>query len=526
MRTRTFPQTLGYVLLACVLTLGITMAPMNQARAADLNSAFNGLLSGASANIQEPGQYSAQARGLFTMGGASVRFPRSRVQLFSITPPTLSAGCGGIDAFLGGLGYISGEQFQALVRNIGQAALGYVVMLALKQLCPQCESVIAALQSAAQKAAKLMMDSCAAGEALAHWAADGLGMSGDQDTEAGAVEKDCSNYATETGAGSGWFSVLGAIGGMCKGLDEAAGYLDDLQEREPELADKLANKVGNPTWRALLAMGFEPSTGLPELLMTATGFSIVNDINGKYEAKYVASTTSANTLVKLFMCGTERPTDTANRYVGLTWDAFCKDIDKGDSIKIWQCDDFVYCDEPKELEIGEWQESRPKAKIDEGFLVITYNLLAEAVEIASAGGVLEPRHIRFIQAAPLPLYKVINAAAVYPSAARTIIENNAVVLSYLYTEAYLRHALQEARMGQTQASQVPGDIIRDLSEFQVKLVEEVLKDAKMSDFMVNRQQMIMDNILRIEAVMQNTVWSQGLMGNALFTQDLMDATVD
>jgi conjugative transfer pilus assembly protein TraH len=60
-------------------------------------------------------------------------------------------GCGGIDLFAGSFSFINEAQFVALLKNIGQNALGYFFQLALKSMAPEIAVTLEWLQDQAQK---------------------------------------------------------------------------------------------------------------------------------------------------------------------------------------------------------------------------------------------------------------------------------------------------------------------------------------------------------------------------------------
>jgi hypothetical protein len=191
--------------LIAVLALMVGLQPL-MANASDLGSAFSNLMSSGSAvSVSAPGRYSSGARNVFVGGGVEVRFPRSNATLFSIAPPSFSAGCQGISAHFGGFSFISGKQIEDLVRNIAQGAPGLVINMVIKALCPMCEAVLQNMQKLAQFAAKSNMDSCRIANNL-------VGMLGDKlnsNTAGGseAVNAACSTRGAALDAGSDWGAV-------------------------------------------------------------------------------------------------------------------------------------------------------------------------------------------------------------------------------------------------------------------------------------------------------------------------------
>ena len=79
-----------------------------------------------------------------TLGGGGIRFrfQDTTYALFNITPPSLKAGCSGIDLGLGALGLLNFEQFGRLFEALmGPAGIMFAFNLALSALCPQCQKI-------------------------------------------------------------------------------------------------------------------------------------------------------------------------------------------------------------------------------------------------------------------------------------------------------------------------------------------------------------------------------------------------
>jgi conjugative transfer pilus assembly protein TraH len=64
--------------------------------------------------------------------------------------PGAKAGCGGIDLFAGSFSYISADQFMAMIKNIGNNALGYAFKLAIDAVDPMIGNVLDKLREASE----------------------------------------------------------------------------------------------------------------------------------------------------------------------------------------------------------------------------------------------------------------------------------------------------------------------------------------------------------------------------------------
>ena len=123
---------------------------------------------GAAANVTPAGAISTQSVVGFSGGGATWRVPNKTLTPFQITPPHISAGCNGIDAYLGSYSMINKPQFVAALRNFGQQAVGYFFSLALRSVAPEIAVTLDVLNDLAQKANQFGKNSCE----MSKWAVD------------------------------------------------------------------------------------------------------------------------------------------------------------------------------------------------------------------------------------------------------------------------------------------------------------------------------------------------------------------
>ncbi|MEM4721569.1 MAG: conjugal transfer protein TraH [Candidatus Methanomethylicaceae archaeon] len=114
-----------------------------------------------------PTSLEGQKRGYFTAGSFSARWPTNSDKLFSITPPRLKFGCGGIDLFLGGFSFLNFEYLVQKLQRILAAAPAAAFDIALNTLCTECAKAIKSMESIADKLNSMQMDDCQMGRALA-----------------------------------------------------------------------------------------------------------------------------------------------------------------------------------------------------------------------------------------------------------------------------------------------------------------------------------------------------------------------
>lgn len=124
--------------------------------------------------IHDSGSWESQQRGYFAAGGISYRTRTNREPIFSITPPKMQIGCGGIDSFWGGFSFLNPEYLVKMFQNILQAAPAFAFKLALSSLCTQCDDAMSSLNSLANSLNSLAMDECKASQALTNLGGDSI----------------------------------------------------------------------------------------------------------------------------------------------------------------------------------------------------------------------------------------------------------------------------------------------------------------------------------------------------------------
>ena len=107
-----------------------------------------------------PGNYQDAAAGYYSGGGASVRTKNTAINPLSITPPSLSSGCGGIDAYFGSFSMITGDELVNIANNIGSQAAAYGMHLGLKTYAPQIEQLLKDLRNLSMELSQMGIGHC------------------------------------------------------------------------------------------------------------------------------------------------------------------------------------------------------------------------------------------------------------------------------------------------------------------------------------------------------------------------------
>ena len=123
------------------------------------------------ASIESPKVYKGQMGGYATAGSLTTRNGVFNRKPLTITPPSYSAGCAGIDAHMGSFSHISKEEMVEAMKDIASNAAAYAFLLTMKSVSPQAEDCIRWLQEQANQINALNINSCEIAEQAvsAYW---------------------------------------------------------------------------------------------------------------------------------------------------------------------------------------------------------------------------------------------------------------------------------------------------------------------------------------------------------------------
>ncbi|WP_281069991.1 conjugal transfer protein TraH [Pelomicrobium methylotrophicum] len=96
----------------------------------------------------------------FFGGNLYMRAPQRNYSLFNVAPPSIKAGCGGIDLFAGAFSFMNAEQITALLRNMANNAIGVAFQLAVESAAPELAGVLKWAQDQAAKMNSVNLNSC------------------------------------------------------------------------------------------------------------------------------------------------------------------------------------------------------------------------------------------------------------------------------------------------------------------------------------------------------------------------------
>lgn len=119
-----------------------------------------------------PDSFNSQKRGYYTAGGFSARVKSTTEYPVTISAPKLSAGCGGIDAFLGGFSFLDADYIVEKLQGMIQAAPYIAFQMALKTMSKELASTIEVAESIIDWLNGIQLNECAMAKPLVTAALD------------------------------------------------------------------------------------------------------------------------------------------------------------------------------------------------------------------------------------------------------------------------------------------------------------------------------------------------------------------
>lgn len=191
---------------ALCLILAVSMGVSTVANAGWMSDFYTS--AGSAMNATPGGSIATQSVVGYSGGGVTWRIPNKTLYPFNITPPSFSAGCNGIDAYLGSFSMVNKNAFVQALRNFGQQSVGYFFQLALRSMAPEIAVTLDVINDLAQKANQFGKNSCEA----AHMAVDSI--AGDWMKR---NKRDAQDSIRATGAAIDDWDAGFTIGGMTVG---------------------------------------------------------------------------------------------------------------------------------------------------------------------------------------------------------------------------------------------------------------------------------------------------------------------
>lgn len=212
------------VIAVLILVVFITTSTYSTAQAGWLDNWFDQHVASG------PNYFEGQKRGYFTAGSFSARIPTSTDYLLSIEPPRIKAGCGGIDIFLGGIGFTDFKYLVEKLQRLIKAAPVVAFQIALNTLSSQLEGIISKVEDIINALNSLQLNECAI---LKPFTTINLDPS-----KGGSVEKqfvDAAQAALQSTGITNLYHALTAEGSKVKGLSTDPSPSDQYEGCGSEL---------------------------------------------------------------------------------------------------------------------------------------------------------------------------------------------------------------------------------------------------------------------------------------------------
>ncbi|WP_154723964.1 conjugal transfer protein TraH [Vibrio cyclitrophicus] len=258
--------------------------PVKADTGSDLHSFFNNM--GYSSNVSSPSAYKGQTASYYNAGSLFVKNKIRNAQLVSVTLPSVSAGCGGIDAFFGSFSHINSNQLVAFGKSVVQNAAPFAVDLALQTWAPQIQVIKDKLQAIADKWLNQSINSCETAQA----SVAGLAAFSGNETK----KTVCATLGTQNNAFSDWVSARHECGAMGR-----TPSMMQTARNTPEYS-AMARTNHNIVWDAMLNNAFlDSDKALAEFFMSLSG-TYIYDVQGNptlYPSLFTDNNNMVNTLL-------------------------------------------------------------------------------------------------------------------------------------------------------------------------------------------------------------------------------------
>jgi conjugative transfer pilus assembly protein TraH len=326
--------------------------------------------SGGGSNLTAPSTYQNQSAGYYNGGSFYGRVPVQTTQIANLQLPGFRAGCGGIDAWMGGFSHIRADALVGALRGIMSNMGSYAFMLALESLSPEIYNVMNELNALAQKINGLNINTCEA-------AATALG--GILPKSDATSKHLCQAMGSNYGGLSDWTAArhdCGVGGQRSKILD------GDHESLKSTLKDEF-----NLVWQAIQKNSFlAKDKNLAELFMTLAGTLIVKRQGSGKEVSY----------------------DTIHKKSKAIDQNFIKAVLHGGSVDLYHCGtDTVKC-----LNLTDGNKQTINVQND-SLIAHVRKILSAIIEKIYNDGVLEKDEQNFLTSTTLPIYKILNVLTAY-----------------------------------------------------------------------------------------------------------------
>lgn len=379
---------------------------------------------GAAANVTGPTAFEGQSAGYYSLGNVFYRSRQETTQLATLSLPTYSAGCGGIDFFAGSFSFVNSDQLVALGKAIANNAVSFAFQIALETVSPVISENMQTLNNLAQRINQASINSCESAQAL-------VGSAWPKADRASKV------ICEQIGASTGIFSDYAAARHGCGSEGQRSAVLAGATGPEADLIPINTNL----TWNGLMDHPtFAADTEFAEFLMTIAGTHVMT--SGASDTDPGAYRVLPATVID---------------------EGVIAALLDGGELQIHRCDETDKCLNPtafgKTIIIPEERALRRRVA----------TLLDEMLVKVQLDEPLTPEMIDFLNVASIPLYKMLNVYSAYNGVfAASSIPQYAEIIALDFVYLLLDDALEQTEQA---AQQVQAGEAAMLDQWRRNLID-------------------------------------------------------
>jgi len=389
------------------------------------------------------GYYKTQTRGFYTLGDMKVRWGGlGTVHPVHVQAPSWSVGCSGIDMVFGGFSYLNFEYLVQKLKKIASAAPAFAFKMAISTLCKDCDTIMTELEKIADKINSLNFNTCKIAQQIGDVTGEKLG--------------EAANDLLSTGKNDSWIKSLdGAItdgvNTLQSWINSAESFYDNGKEgaKESLFQGSVAKKA---------AKTYSPIFGNSDEWVELTR-GLVGDVYGYIDPNAKKDGTKDPKLIVDIM----EPTIDEKKFIDV--------LLKGGDINVIKCTDnknnkngnfylAPTCNPKAHITIKEGLQPLIKKRI-----VKIYNKIDNRQE-------LTPEDIKFLNAMPMPIYRIVNVASVIGD---TSFDKVAKVIALKEIDALIRKMLFEMTMYLQTYKRQKG--LKVLSNKHLETIRKLIKSA-------------------------------------------------
>jgi conjugative transfer pilus assembly protein TraH len=152
--------------------------------------------------------FESQTANNFVGGSYHKRIPVERLTLVNLSPPSVNAGCGGIDLHAGSFSALKGSALVDLAKNVSKNVPYFAIQLGLKTISPQIESLTSEILAISRMLNSMNINSCNAASSLVEGVAGRLSagqyrscearLNGDSSQDYASARQACQDKGTRS----------------------------------------------------------------------------------------------------------------------------------------------------------------------------------------------------------------------------------------------------------------------------------------------------------------------------------------